>query len=127
MNEENQNPEQNQNIPTPSHAMPPVSNSPQNQGTTTNTILALVFGILSLLCCGFFTGIPAIILGYSELKGIKEGRIAESNRIMAMIGMILGIVGTILGIIGSLFYVIGFAFTDMFNDPALYNTFPTQY
>src|SRR4051794_8995083 len=30
---------------------------------SSKAVWALVLGILGLLCCGFFTGIPAIILG----------------------------------------------------------------
>jgi putative exporter of polyketide antibiotics len=50
---------------------------------------ALVLGILSIVCCGVFAGIPAIILGNNGKK------IAEQNGVgrgMAQAGFILGIV-----------------------------------
>jgi hypothetical protein len=50
---------------------------------------ALVLGILSIVCCGIFAGIPAIFLGNSGKK------IAEQNGVgrgMAQAGFILGIV-----------------------------------
>jgi hypothetical protein len=66
--------------------------------------LALILGILSLLCCGFFSGIPAIFVGHSAIKDIDKGRSAESNRTLAKLGFILGIVGTVLSILGLLAY-----------------------
>jgi len=74
--------------------------------SSTKTIVSLVLGILSLVCCGFFAGIPAIILGKSELKAIDAGQVHESNRMMAKVGMILGIVGTILYLLGLLIYAL---------------------
>ena len=35
--------------------------------------LILVLGILSLVMCGFFTGIPAWIMGRNDLRKIKAG------------------------------------------------------
>lgn len=83
-----------------------VSGAPVSQGNSTRSIIALVLGILSLTCCGFFTGIPAIFLGRSELRLIDEQKIAESNRMIAKIGMILGIVGTVLSVLGTLAYIV---------------------
>ncbi|KAB2842341.1 DUF4190 domain-containing protein, partial [bacterium] len=79
----------------------------------TKAIMALVLGILSLLCCGFFAGIPAIIVGRSEVKAIDEGRGDPANRNLAQIGWILGLVGTILSAIGALVYIAIFAFAIM--------------
>jgi hypothetical protein len=67
-------------------------------------VIALVLGILSIVCCGFLAGIPAIFVGRSELKDIDEGRSTEANRTIAKVGYILGIVGTALSCIGVLVY-----------------------
>ncbi|MFO1464606.1 MAG: DUF4190 domain-containing protein [bacterium] len=85
---------------TPAPAAP--SGAPQNN---TKAVVSLVLGILSLLCCGFFAGIPAIIVGRSEVKAIDEGRGDPGNRNLAQIGWILGLVGTILSAIGALVYI----------------------
>lgn len=74
--------------------------------TSTSSVIALVLGILSLTCCGFLSGIPAIFIGRSELKKVQEGSIPESNRMLAKIGMILGIIGTVLSILGTIVYII---------------------
>ena len=98
--------------PTTSTPVPPVTPgaAPQNN---TKAIISLVLGILSLLCCGFFAGIPAIIVGRSEVKAIDEGRSDPANRNLAQIGWILGLVGTILSAIGALVYIGIFAFAIM--------------
>lgn len=92
--------------PQPPTPQQPVAAVPAASTTSTSTVIALVLGVLSLACCGFMAGIPAFIIGRSELKGIDEGRLHESNRTMAKIGMILGIVGTILSCLGTLLYIL---------------------
>ena len=83
---------------------PPISPTPAQNNT--KATIALVLGILSLVCCGFFAGIPAIILGRSEIKAIDEGRSPETNRTLAKVGWILGLVGTILSVVGALVYIL---------------------
>lgn len=69
-------------------------------------IATLILGILSIICCGFFCGIPAIILGKQELNAIKEGRSNAEGNTITQIGFILGIVGTVLSCIGGLIYLL---------------------
>lgn len=57
--------------------------------------MALVFGVLGVVCCGLFAPV-AWYLGNDELVAIDAGRLPESNRGMAMIAKILGIIGTVL-------------------------------
>ncbi|MBI4411096.1 MAG: DUF4190 domain-containing protein [Deltaproteobacteria bacterium] len=98
-------------IPTgqPAQAVQPVSPAPGGPATpsptSTRSIVALVLGILSLTCCGFFSGVPAIFLGRAELQGIDAGQIPASNRTLAKVGMVLGIIGTALSCLGTLVYV----------------------
>lgn len=87
--------------PTP---QTPGGPTPPAKADNTKAILTLVLGILSIICCGFFAGIPAIFVGRSELKAIDEGRSSEDNRTLAKVGFILGIVGTILSILATLVY-----------------------
>lgn len=101
-----QQPPAGQPVPT-SGAQPPKPPST----TSTSSVIALVLGILSLTCCGFLSGIPAIFIGRSELKKVQEGSISESNRMLAKIGMVLGIIGTVLSVLGTIVYVIIIAFT----------------
>ena len=80
----------------------------QSKGT-----LILILGILSLVCCGLFTGIPAAILGKQELDAIGRGDLPEDGRTMALIGLILGIVGTVETILAVIFYGSIFAMIGM--------------
>lgn len=88
--------------PTPS-SPPPVTS------TSGRAITSLILGILSLTCCGFISGIPAIILGRLEMKTIDQSGLPNSNRTLAKVGMVLGIIGTALSILYALFTVIMFA------------------
>ena len=59
-------------------------------------VAALILGILSIVCAGFVTGIPAIILGRMELTAIKKGLAPAAGESSAKVGFILGIIGTVL-------------------------------
>lgn len=101
----------NENIQTPPEAQPASSIPPPAQpiipaapGPSGRAIATLILGILSLICCGFFCGIPAIILGKQELNAIKEGRSNPEGHAITQVGFILGIVGTVLSCLGALVY-----------------------
>jgi hypothetical protein len=68
--------------------------APQNGTGTT----ALVLAIVGLLCCGFLTGIPAIILGRKGVALADAGQ--ATNRGVAQAGFIIGIIATVLSVIG---------------------------
>lgn len=91
----------------------PTNTSGGQQKNNTKAIVALVLGILGLICCGFLTGIPAIFVGKSELNAIDAGQSDPSNRGLAKAGFILGIVSTILYCIISIIYAIIFAIAAM--------------
>lgn len=59
---------------------------------------ALVLGIVSIVCCGFIAGIPAIFIGRASEKAQAEGLATNGN--LGKVGFILGIIGSILGLIG---------------------------
>lgn len=62
-------------------------------------VMILIFGILSLVSLGPFLGIPAWVMGYNDLKKIKEGIIPVSEKGMTQAGMILGIISVVLTIL----------------------------
>lgn len=64
------------------------------QAASTRAIFTLVLGILSVLCLGFLSGIPAIILGSFELSAIRKAAAPASGEGMTRIGIILGIIGS---------------------------------
>lgn len=71
------------------------------QGTT-----ILILGILSIVCCGLFTGIPAIIMGKKALDEAKTANYSNAGVIKA--GWICGIIGTVWSAIGIVIYAIIF-------------------
>jgi hypothetical protein len=99
---------------------PGAETAPKTSADNTKSIITLILGILSLACCGFFSGIPAILVGRAELKAIDEGRSPETNRNLTKIGFILGIVGTALSCLGILAYgaIIAFAVMTSQNTPS---------
>ena len=74
-------------------------------GTNSKAVWALVLGILGLLCCGFFTGIPAIILGRGAQREIE--RTGQQGRGLATAGFILGIIACVWGVISLLLFATG--------------------
>lgn len=74
---------------------------------------ALVLGILSILCCGFFAGIPAIILGLNSKKAGEQGLATNGN--LGNVGFILGIIGCALGVVGLILRATGAIDTSFSN------------
>ncbi|MBD7981853.1 MULTISPECIES: DUF4190 domain-containing protein [Oerskovia] len=67
-------------------------------------IWAFVLGIASIvLSCGFFTGIPAIIVGSKAKRAVAAGE--ANNGGLALAGVILGWVGIALSVIGVIFLI----------------------
>ena len=61
--------------------------------------LILVLGILSLVLCSFFTGIPAWIMGKGDLEKIKGGMMDPEGESITKGGMICGMICCILTLI----------------------------
>ena len=80
------------------------NNLEPHRGTT-----ILVLGILSLVMCGFFTGIPAWIMGRNDLEKIKAGQMDPEGEGPTKGGMICGIICcviSLLSIIGIVLLII---------------------
>jgi hypothetical protein len=78
------------------------------QTASGRALIALILGIATFICCGFFSGIPAFFLGRAEEKAIDRSEAPEAGRTFAKIGWILGLVGTLLNcisLIGMGFYI----------------------
>ncbi len=80
----------------------------QNTRTDQSTTI-LMLGIFSwvLSCCsiGWVLAIVGTILGYQELKGIREGRIPATNQGNVQIGFWLCVVHLILSVLGIIAYI----------------------
>lgn len=66
----------------------------------------LILGILSLVCCGLFTGIPAIVMGRKATAEINAQPGTFTNAGTVKAGYICGIIGTALSVLGLLFYLV---------------------
>ena len=62
--------------------------------------LILVLGILSLVFCGLFTGIPAWIMGKGDLEKIKAGQMDPEGEGLTKAGKICGMICCILTAVG---------------------------
>lgn len=60
-----------------------------------NPVTVFVCGVLSLLSCGFVTGIPAIILGNKALLWEYSDYYVESDLALIKASRILGIISTV--------------------------------
>ena len=69
----------------------PVQTALQEEG---RAVTILVFGILSVVALGPILGIPAWVMGRTDLTKIQAGLIPASERQLTRAGMILGIIGT---------------------------------
>jgi len=100
---------QNQNIGANTPFQPPGAAAGQDK---TLAIISLVCGILSILCCGLFTGIPAIITGYMAKNNVDSNPNQYTGRGMALAGIITGAIGTVLFIIGIILQIALGAFSN---------------
>lgn len=94
---------ENQEIGQNTPFNPPVAGSAgQNQ---TLGIVTLVLGIVSLLCLGFLTGIPAMITGYLTLKNVKNDPVQYGGKVLAIVGMVLAALGILWSVLYAAFLV----------------------
>jgi hypothetical protein len=69
-------------------------------------VAALVLGILSIVACWFFTGIPAAILGKMELNDIEKGIAPAAGKGFATAGFWMGIIVSGCSCLGMIGYII---------------------
>lgn len=86
----------------------PYAQYAQQYPESSNSVAALVVGIVGLVaCCGLINPI-AWYLGSEELKAIDAGRRDPAGRSNANAGRILGIIGSVIVIGVVLFYLVAF-------------------
>jgi hypothetical protein len=68
--------------------------------------LILILGILSLVFCGIFTGLPAWIMGNGDVKQMAAGTMDPSGRSLTVAGKVCGMIATILFIIGIVIFLV---------------------
>jgi hypothetical protein len=78
--------------------------------THPRAVPSLVLGILSLLLCGLFTGIPAMVLGRRAIREIRASGGTVGGEGLAQGGFWTGLVGTVWTGLVTLFVIAVFAF-----------------
>jgi hypothetical protein len=86
--------------PLPPPQVPPAVSQRPHRGTA-----VLVLGILGIVCC-VIPGIIAWVMGDSDLRGMKEGRMDPSGRGLTQAGRICGIVSVVLAVVGIIGWLI---------------------
>ena len=69
-----------------------------------------MLGICSLVACGLFLGIPAMILGRQAKREIRESQGRLGGEGMATAGFWTGLVGTVWSALAAILVVLLFAF-----------------
>ncbi len=85
---------------------PPLPPAPGAGRASNNAIMALVFGILGVTCCGLLAPF-AWYIGNSETNAIRAGSSPIEGATLANVGRILGIVGTVI-LLFSIVWVVFF-------------------
>lgn len=81
--------------PPPPPGGSPYGALPPAQPSSNKPVIALVLGILGLVCCGL-AGIPAIILGRQAAAEGQPGGMAKAGEILGYVALALMVLGIIL-------------------------------
>lgn len=95
----------------PQYQPPPYGAARPVQGPNhPSAVPSLVLGILSLVMCGFFTGVPAMVMGRRARKEIAASGGAYTGDGLATAGFVTGLIGTLISGLSALLVVLVFAF-----------------
>lgn len=84
-------------------------------------LTSMILGILSFLCGGLLTGIPAIIFGHIARKQFRNSAIPQSGQGMATTGLILGYIATVISLLVLIGYVIVIVMAVNSSDPSSFS------
>jgi len=90
---------------TPPPPPPPGAGGYATPQTNQKALWSMILGILGIVCCGIFAGIPALILGNSAKKEIAASGGAQTGDGMAKAGVILGWISIAFSILGIIFVI----------------------
>jgi thiol-disulfide isomerase/thioredoxin len=68
---------------------------------------SMVLGILSLVCAGLLTGVPAVILGFMARGDIARSEGAKTGAGLALAGIVTGAIGTLISFVSLAFMGVG--------------------
>ncbi len=90
------------NQPQPGY-YPPM---PQAQPTSSKATTSLVLGIISLVLCGLFLGIPAMIVARQAKREIAESQGRLGGEGLATAGFVTGLIGTIWSVLAGILLIV---------------------
>jgi Domain of unknown function (DUF4190) len=88
---------------TPPPPPPPGAGGYAAPQTNQKALWSMILGILSIVCCGLFAGIPAIILGGKAKNEIGASGGAQTGDGMAKAGVILGWISIAFSVLSLIF------------------------
>ena len=91
--------------------MPPVPPPNSSKATT-----SLVLGIVSIVLCGLFLGVPAMILSRQAKREIVESQGRLGGDGLATAGFVTGLIGTIWSVLGAVVLVLLIVFGTIYAD-----------
>lgn len=94
----------------PAPGMPPIPPSGGSSASNGPATTSMILGIISLVCLGIVTGIPAIIFGVIGKKKAAEMNGEGSGQAIA--GLVLGIIGTVWSVIAIIIFILAAATAD---------------
>ncbi len=97
-----ENPPYPPNQPPPGYYPP----GPQAPPTSSKATTSLVLGIISLVLCGLFLGIPAMIVARQAKREIAESQGRLGGEGLATAGFVTGLIGTIWSILAGILVIV---------------------
>ncbi len=104
-------------------------NQPQYYGPPPShprSVPALVLGILSIVLCGLFTGIPAMVMGRGAIRDIRSQPGRYGGEGLAQGGFWTGLVGTALSGFVILVFIFGGLVASSFDTTCTTNGSTSQ-
>ena len=71
---------------------------------SSRSIIAMVLSILGVIGCGPLSALPGLLLGWFEMKAIKEGRSSLAGDGYAKVGFYLGLIVTALALLAGVLW-----------------------
>lgn len=96
---------------TPPPPPPPGAGGYAAPQTNQKALWSMILGILSIVCCGLFAGIPAIYLGGKAKTEIASSGGAQTGDGMAKAGVILGWISIAFSILSVIIFLTTGAFS----------------
>ena len=108
--------------PPPPPYQPPYQPSYGPPPSHPRSVPALVCGILSLVFCGLFTGIPAMVMGRTAIREIRSQPGRYGGEGIAQGGFWTGLIGTALSGLVVVVFIVGGVVASAFDDSCSTNT-----